>query len=138
MQCLDDPDNLEIFGNLETAKSRFISVQVAKCLNGGQYNFTHCQKEELIDNAMQYTQFQLFYRRVKFDEKLRGESAVKTVHDAQGFFLSADNSLWYSNMIVREKVSLQDQILSLDNLTLYENDRLMTIERGNSRPFKHE
>ena len=30
---------------------------------------------------------------------------------------------------------LQDQILSLDDLTLYENDRLMTMERGESRPF---
>ena len=77
-------------------------------MNGGQYNFTNCQKEELIDKVAQSTLLELHYRRIKFDERIKGESAVKTVHDVEGFFLSAENPLWYSNLIVRQKVSLQD------------------------------
>ena len=86
-----------------------------------------CKPDDEIDEALQGAHLVVYSKQVLFDFTKYGEQSIKTDHKAEQFLLSRSLPQFYPMELIRMMVSLQDLLLNLDSLTLFERSNLWTV-----------
>ena len=79
--CLDNPDELEIYGNYQSGWKKSLIVQIKKCssLQGND----QCKPEQEIDQALKDAAFVVYSKQVSFDYNEYGEESIKTSYKTE-------------------------------------------------------
>ena len=81
--CLDNPDDLEIYGNTLSGFRKNLYVTITKCTESQSSD--NCKSDEEIDEALRGATLSVAYSQVKFDHTEYGESSVKSSHNNELF-----------------------------------------------------
>ena len=71
--CLDNPEDLSIWGSIQSGLRSNIYVSVTKCHAWFDEN---CKPAEEIEDALQGATFEILYKQVKFDHTKYGEQSI--------------------------------------------------------------